>query len=149
MKDQYRFGSANDTALREAAQISGFISDLDRLVRILTIEIATEEEHARLSDPSDVAYPILARTYAARRANLTNTIAVLEKRLAILPDRTEPLALGAERPSRPKDVGYANLDAPPVDRIKELILSGRASSPSAAARLIHRRSSKRSRSLAV
>jgi hypothetical protein len=149
MKDQDRIGSANDTALREAAQISASISDLDRRVRVLTIGIATEEEHARSSDPSDVVYPILARTYAARRANLTNTIAVLEKRLAILTDRTEPLPLAVERPSRPKDVRYANLDAPPMDRIKELILSGRASNPSAAARPIHRRSSKRSRSLAV
>jgi hypothetical protein len=53
MKDQYRFGSANDTALREATQISASISDLDRLVRVLTIGIATEEEpRGRLTPPT-------------------------------------------------------------------------------------------------
>ena len=89
MKDQYRFGSANHVGSRKVEQISGLISDLDRLVRILTIGIATEEGHARLSDPSDAAYPILARTYAARRVNLKGTIASLQRQLADRGGRTE------------------------------------------------------------
>jgi hypothetical protein len=138
MKHQHHFGSANDVALRDVARISALISDIDRHVRILDCDIATEEERARVSDCRDAAYPILARTLAARRDNLRYTIAALETRLASLPDRTEQVPLSVERPSRPKDTGYANQDAPLVDRMRELISSGRASSPSAAARLIRR-----------
>ena len=138
MKHQHHFGSANDVALRDVARISTLISDLDRQVRILDHDIAAEEERARVFDPFNAAYPILARTLAARRDNLRDTIAALETRLASLPNRTEQVPLSVERPSPPKDTGYANQDAPLVDRVKELISSGRASSPSAAARLIRR-----------
>jgi hypothetical protein len=55
-----------------------------RLVRILDCDIATEEERAQVSDRSDAAYPILAGVRAARRDNLRDTIAALEKRLANL-----------------------------------------------------------------
>jgi septation ring formation regulator EzrA len=85
MKHQRHFERASDATSREAAQISKMISDLDRLVRILDCEIATEEERARVSDRSDAAYPILARALAARRDNLKDTIAALEQRLANLP----------------------------------------------------------------
>jgi hypothetical protein len=57
---------------------------LDRLVRTLDYDIAAEEERAQISDRSDVAYPILARTLAVRRDNLRDTIAALEPRLANL-----------------------------------------------------------------
>jgi hypothetical protein len=136
MKHQHHFGGANDVALRDVARISALISDIDRNVRILERDIAAEEERARVSDHRDSAYPILARTLAARRDNLRDTIAALETRLASLLDRTEEVPLSVERPSRPKD--NANQDSSLVDRMKELISSGRASSPSAAARLIHR-----------
>ena len=136
MTHQHHFGSA--TALRDVARISALISNLDRQVRILNHDISAEEEQERVFDPFNAAYPILARTLAARRDNLRDTIAALETRLASLPDRTEQVPLSVVRPSRPKDTGYANQDAPLVDRMKELISSGRASSPSAAARLIHR-----------
>jgi hypothetical protein len=120
------------------ARISALISDIDRHVRILDCDIAAEEERARVFNPFDTAYPILARTLAARRDNLKETIGALEKQLASLPDRTEQVPLTVEGPSRPKDTGYTNLDVPLVHRMKELISSGRASSPSAAVRLIHR-----------
>jgi hypothetical protein len=69
------------------------ISDLDRIVRILNCDIATEEERARISDRSDVTYPLLARTLAARRDNLRDTIAVFEQRLAtIKAPLVEPIA---------------------------------------------------------
>jgi hypothetical protein len=42
----------------------------DRIVHILDCDIATEEDRARVSDHSDAAYPMLARTLAARRKNL-------------------------------------------------------------------------------
>jgi hypothetical protein len=57
------------------------ISDLDRTVRILDRDIATEEDLARVCDPFDANYPILARTLTARRDNLMDTIAALEKRI--------------------------------------------------------------------
>jgi septation ring formation regulator EzrA len=81
MKHQRHFERASDVALREAAQISTMISDLHRLVQLLDCDIATEEERARISDRPDRAYPILARTLAARRDNLRDTIAALEQRL--------------------------------------------------------------------
>jgi hypothetical protein len=89
MKHQHHFGSASDVALREVARISALISDLDRVVGILDCDIATEEERGRMSDPFDATYPILARTLTARRDNLKDTIAALEKRLAGLLDPTE------------------------------------------------------------
>jgi hypothetical protein len=78
MKHQHHFGSANDVALRDVARISALISDIDRHVRILDCDIAAEEKRARVFDPFNAAYPILARTLAARRDNLRDTIAALE-----------------------------------------------------------------------
>ena len=92
MKHQHHFGSANDVALRDVARISALISDIDRHVRLLDSDITTEEERARVFDPFNAAYPILARTLAARRDNLKETIAALEKRLAGLQNRTEQVA---------------------------------------------------------
>jgi hypothetical protein len=66
MKHQRHF-DASEAALREAEQIRKVILDLDRLVQILNCNIATEEERVRVFDRSDHAYPILARTLAARR----------------------------------------------------------------------------------
>jgi hypothetical protein len=89
MKHQHHFGSANDVALRDVARISTLISDLDRQVRILDHDIAAEKERARVFDPFNANYPILARTLTARRDNLKDTIAALEIRLASLLERTE------------------------------------------------------------
>src|ERR1700687_6389628 len=69
-----------ESALREAAQIRTLISDLDRIVEFLNCDIATEEEHAGVFDRTDVTYPLLAGTLAARRDNLVDTIAALEVR---------------------------------------------------------------------
>jgi hypothetical protein len=93
MKHQRHFGSESDVALREVARISAFIGDLDRVVRILDCDIATEEERTAASDPFKGAYPALARTLAARRENLKRTITALEMRLAGRPDEAEPVRL--------------------------------------------------------
>jgi hypothetical protein len=84
MKHQRHFEIANATALREAAVIRTMMDDLNRTVCLLDCDIATEEEHARISDRSNSAYPILARTLAARRDNLRDTIAALERRLTTM-----------------------------------------------------------------
>ena len=81
----------NESALREATQIRTLISDLDRAVQCLNCDIATEEEHAGVFDRSNVTYPLLAGTLAARRDNLRDTIAVLKQRLSTAP-LVEPIA---------------------------------------------------------
>jgi hypothetical protein len=60
------------------------IGDLDRIIKVLDTDIATEEERARVFDRSDAMYPILARTLMARRENLKLTVAALEQRLAAI-----------------------------------------------------------------
>jgi ABC-type transporter Mla subunit MlaD len=89
MKHRRHFERASGATFREAAQISKMIGDLDRLVRILDCDIATEEERARVFDRSDAAYPVLARTLAARRDNLRDTITALEQRLSTLPAESD------------------------------------------------------------
>ena len=65
----------------EAVRTRVLIADLDRIVRILNEAIASEEELAGVSDRSQAGYPLHARNTAARRDNLTDTIAALERRL--------------------------------------------------------------------
>jgi hypothetical protein len=80
MNHQYHFGSPKDAACN-AANLGALINELHRRVRILESEIAREEELAGMSNPSNAAYPVLARVMAARRDNLKQTIAALEQRL--------------------------------------------------------------------
>lgn len=82
LKHQRHF--ERETPSREAVQTRSLISDIDRVVQILNSDIAAEEEQARVFDPSQARYPMLARKLAARRDNLRGTIAVLEKRLSDL-----------------------------------------------------------------
>jgi hypothetical protein len=79
---QRHFEIASTIALREAAVIRTLMDDLNRTIRILDCDIATEEERARVFDRSDAMYPILARTLAARRDNLKVTVAALGQRIA-------------------------------------------------------------------
>jgi ABC-type transporter Mla subunit MlaD len=89
MKHQHHFGSTNVIALREVARIGAFIGDLDRRAQLLDSDIAAAQESARVFNPFDAAYPVLARTLAARRDNLKATVATLEKRLASLQGRAD------------------------------------------------------------
>ena len=82
MKHHRHFGSA--TPAREALQTRVLIADINRVVQILDSDIAAEEEQARIFDRSQVEYPMLARTMAARRDNLMDTITALERRLSKL-----------------------------------------------------------------
>jgi hypothetical protein len=84
MKHQRHFGIASATALREAAVIRSMMDDLNRTVCLIDCDIAAEEGRAPISDRSNSAYPILARTLAARRDNLRDTIAALEQRLTTI-----------------------------------------------------------------
>jgi hypothetical protein len=69
---------------QEAILIWRMIADIDRTVRLLDCDIATEEDETGISDRSNAAYPILARTLAARRDNLKDTITALEQRFSKL-----------------------------------------------------------------
>ncbi len=97
MRHQRHFEMANATALREAAVIRNMMDDLERTVRLLDCDIATEEERVRVSDRSNAAYPILARTLAARRNNLGGTIRALEQRLMTI--KTPVVEAAAARPA--------------------------------------------------
>lgn len=82
MNIQARFETARESAVREVAVISKILADLVRTIQLIEIDIAVEEERARVSDRSDAKYPILARTLIERRDNLKMTIAALEQRHA-------------------------------------------------------------------
>ena len=92
MKHQRHF-DPSDAALREVAQISKLIGDLDRIARILDCDIATAEERAGVSNPLDGNYPVLARTQTARRENIKRTVVALEKRLFGRPGEVELVRL--------------------------------------------------------
>jgi len=81
MNHPRHFGNA---ASREAVQTRTLIADLVRIVQIINSDIAAQEEQARILDRSQVEYPMLARTLAARRDNLRHTIVALEQRLAMI-----------------------------------------------------------------
>jgi hypothetical protein len=66
---------------REAEQTKSLIADLDRIVQILDVDVADEEERAGVFDTTRPEYSILARALKARRDNLVDTIAALRQRL--------------------------------------------------------------------
>jgi septation ring formation regulator EzrA len=83
LKHQRHFEPGNRSG--EALRTRTLIADIDRIVQILSSDIAAEEEQAGIFDPSRVEYPVLARTLTARRDNLGHTIAALQQRLVNLP----------------------------------------------------------------
>jgi septation ring formation regulator EzrA len=84
MEQLHRFGSANQAAPEAAGRVETMIADLNRAVKFLDFDIATEEEREQVYDRANADYPMLARTIAARRENLKVTISILEARLASL-----------------------------------------------------------------
>jgi hypothetical protein len=89
MKHHHDLRSTLDHGSKEAVQTSALISDLDRIVRIIDEDIAREEKESGVFNRSNPAYSILATMLRARRNNLANTIASLERRVASLLDRTD------------------------------------------------------------
>ncbi len=72
-----------ETAATNRLQIATLISDLTRLMDILTADIEHEEKRAGVRDLSDTAYPVLARTLMARRDNIGATIGSLQLRAKV------------------------------------------------------------------
>ncbi|TPQ34879.1 hypothetical protein C2U70_16160 [Bradyrhizobium guangdongense] len=70
-------------------QLQALIADLRWKVQLLDSDIQDEEQRARVSDPTALAYPMLAITLRGRRENLLVTIAALEDRLKAVDSATE------------------------------------------------------------
>jgi chromosome segregation ATPase len=83
MKHQRRF--ENGARSLTASLTRKLIDDIERVVQILSSDIAAEEEKANRFNRSEAEYPMLARTLTGRRNNLRVTVAALEKRLSDLP----------------------------------------------------------------
>lgn len=81
MKHQRHFDTYQ-AAQRENALMK-MIGELDRSIQLLNADIAIEENRVWIFDRSDAAYPIIARSLAARRDNLMDTIDELKKRLRL------------------------------------------------------------------
>ena len=67
---------------RTDMKLQALIGDLRWRVQLLDADIQNEEKRMGISDPSNSAYPILARNLRTRRGNLLATITMLESRLA-------------------------------------------------------------------
>jgi hypothetical protein len=63
-------------------QLHALISDLRWRTQMLDADILEEVRNAGISDPKDLAYPLLAQNLRARRDNLQMSIAILESRLS-------------------------------------------------------------------
>ena len=62
-------------------QLHALISDLRWRTQMLDADISEEERRAGISDPKNLAYPMLALNLRARRDNIRVSIAILESRL--------------------------------------------------------------------
>jgi hypothetical protein len=79
MKHQGHFKRADP--MREAMQTRTLIADISRVVEILNVDIASEEQSAGVADLARSDYPVFARALRARRDNLLETISALQQRL--------------------------------------------------------------------
>ncbi len=62
-------------------QLHALISDLRWRTQMLDADIQDEERRAGISDPKNLAYPMLALNLRARRDNIRVSIAIVESRL--------------------------------------------------------------------
>jgi hypothetical protein len=62
-------------------QLHALISDLRWRTQMLDADILEEERRAGISDPTNLAYPMLALNLRARRDNIRLSITILESRL--------------------------------------------------------------------
>jgi hypothetical protein len=62
-------------------QLHALIADLRWRTQMLDADIQEEERRAGISDPKNLAYPMLALNLRARRDNIRVSITILENRL--------------------------------------------------------------------
>ena len=70
-----------DEKRRRVTQLELMIAEFNRMAGDLDREIATEEQRARISDPTHFAYPTYARAAMVRRDNLRGSAANLKGQL--------------------------------------------------------------------
>jgi hypothetical protein len=78
MANSFLIETLRGTAAVNGLQIATLIGNLSRSVELLTVDIEHEETQVGVSDTSDPAYPVLARSLRTRRDNIGATIALLE-----------------------------------------------------------------------
>ena len=70
-----------DEKRRRVTQLELMIAEFNRMAGDLDREIATEEQRARISDPTHFSYPTYARAARSRRDNLLSSIDELRGQL--------------------------------------------------------------------
>jgi hypothetical protein len=78
MANSFLIETLRSTAAVNRFQIVTLIVNLSRSVELLTVDIEHEEARAGVSNASDPAYPVPARSLRMRRDNIRATIALLE-----------------------------------------------------------------------
>src|SRR6266851_2657191 len=78
MANSFLIETLRGTAAVNGLQIATLIGNLSRSVELLTVDIELEEARAGVSNASDPAYPVLARSLRVRRENIGATIVSLE-----------------------------------------------------------------------
>ena len=78
MTPLYQIDTLREFVSPHQPQIATLISDLTRLVSVLTADVEHEESLAGVRNFADPAYPVLARNLRTRRENIRATIASLE-----------------------------------------------------------------------
>ena len=81
MRLKSHFETSTNSAAQELWQLTVLISDLRRTVRNFETSIEAEEDRAQVFNMTNPGYPVLARSFKARRDNLLVTIAMLENQL--------------------------------------------------------------------
>jgi hypothetical protein len=80
---------------RHVLQIQRMIAEFERLAADLDRDVRVEEERTGIRDPKNFAYSTLAKAAAQRRANLTDTIALLRGQIEAAEAAPQP---GTENP---------------------------------------------------
>jgi len=70
-----------DEKRRKVAQIETMIAEFDRMAGDLDREIQTEQDRAKIHDPSHFAYPTYAKAAMGRRENLRRSAGELKTQL--------------------------------------------------------------------
>ena len=70
-----------DEKRRKVAQIETMIAEFDRMAGDLDREIQTEQDRAKIHDPSHFAYPTYAKAAMGRRENLRRSAGELKAQL--------------------------------------------------------------------
>ena len=96
MANSYQHETFRGTAAVNRLQVVTLIGSLSHSVELLTAHIEHEEACARVRDPADRAYPILAKSLRARRDNIRATIASLAALIHETPEADERITCTAK-----------------------------------------------------